>query len=297
MKRSLVLRASMALGVVLFVAGPLTAASAATAAKKHPHKVKHVSGTKLAVSGDLVKTASDGGVGFAFHGAGWFANDEIDLEASGLNAVCGGTAEFAGVNLVPAGSDFSSPGATILADGSGVFNVAFDALFCPSGTYQVTAQEVFTPNQEATVAVTITNSVTQKASVILSPTTEVESGVTGEIAGTAILAGLLPKETYNFSSNGLDAACAQPDGAFAQAQDSSGFAGGLVLYNSVTGIHALQDDNGGPFFGLTGTTDTFGDDIVEYGLDGCVNGTYPVNVDENGGGHRVWDPMFTVQAP
>jgi hypothetical protein len=291
MKRSLVMRALLAFGVLLFVAGPATAAtaSAATAAKKHHVKKKTTppppAGPSVAVTGDLTETAGDGGVGFDFHGQGWFANEAIQLNAPGLSTACDGTAEFDGVDL--AAPPFSTPPAEAITDFSGIFNVAFDALFCAPGSYEVTAQEVLSPSRVATTEVTITAPTTLPTTVTLSPASEVESGTLGEIAGTVIIDGLNPAEAYTISSPALNLACAQPDANFLQLQEASGNEPGDV-------VHYLD---GTLVPGLTGTTDFAGNDIGVFGIDGCNAGSYPIDVTEDQAGFRSFDPEFTVQAP
>jgi hypothetical protein len=289
LKRSLILRASVALGVLGFVAGPLTAATAnaAVAARHHHHHgggstgtggTAPVAGPNVVVSGDLTETSTDGGVAFALSGTGWYANEGISLASPGGMAGCPGFAPFpAAFGFIQATFPVADP-LTVTTDFSGDFNVVAAGAGCAPGTYQVTAQETTTPNRVATTLLTITSPATAPpAGITLSPASEVETGTSGQVAATIIVHGLPPNIFYSASSPSLNAAC-----------------------SGLKNVGDLRSDtgNGGSLVGYaTGETDFAGNDLVLYFAAGCNSGTYPWSVTELGAGHTEFDASFTVVAP
>jgi hypothetical protein len=284
MRRSLILRGFLVLGVLLFVAGPLTAATA-TAAKHHRHHVPPPPppppppGPKVAALGDLTETSNDGGVGFAFEGTGWYASEPIQVASPGLLTTCVG----AGLgNFFGFGATIGNP-ATITTDFGGVFNIAYDAINCAPGVYQVTAQEVNTPNRVATTTATITAPAVGVTGVTLSPASEIESGVGGSVAGTIVVSGLNPNEFLTVASPSLTIACT-----------GGGFMRDLTTLNSTSNftfgtVPANAAKNPG--------TDFAGNTIIAWDGSTCNAGSYPITTTETGAGRRSFNNNFTVVAP
>src|SRR5580698_10274280 len=215
MKRSLIIRGGLALGVLAFVAGPLTAvtATAATAAKHHKHHAPPpppppvttppgpTVGPAVVVTGDLTELSNDGGVGFTLEGSGWYANEPIQLASPGMTAGCPGffgfySTVFPDVNPL-----------TLTTDFSGDFNVGVGGDGCSPGAYQVTAQETTTPNRVATTSLVITAPAVLATGVTLSPASEVETGTSGQVVDNILVSGLNANEPLNFASPSLSGAC------------------------------------------------------------------------------------------
>jgi hypothetical protein len=283
MRRSLGLRLGLALGVALFIAGPLTASSA-MAAKHHKKKTAPTTtpapkAASIAVSGDLTELG-DGDVGFALSGAGWFANEEIDVSSPGLYTGCGFSYwdDVAILNPEFAGGGFAASHTDGLLDTdfSGAFNLAVTLYVCAPGTYEVTAQEVLSPSRVATTDLVITAPATaSSASEVLSPAKQIETGTSGEIAGTVLLAGLNPNETVDVSSPTLALACSGPS----------------LWIDSLSGF----DTN--IAFAVAAGTDFSGNGIVAFSAETCNAGIYPIDATETGAGFRSFDADFTVTAP
>jgi|HubBroStandDraft_5_1064220.scaffolds.fasta_scaffold111763_2 hypothetical protein len=286
MRRWLLTRFVLAIGVMVCIAWPLSSvASAARRHHHHPAPVTSSSGPQAHVVGDLTETSVVGGVGFVFEGSGWYANEPISIASPGLLADCAGPVP----GEINNGSGADGNPLVVTTDFSGAFNVAVAGQGCTPGTYQVTGEEVNTPNRVATANAVITAPALLSPAVALSPASEVETGTSGHVEGTILIQGLNPQEFLEIGAPSLAAACPGSAGGpvnFIQDLNTLTISGSLAAYGAIPPTAAANPK-----------TDYAGNDIVVFSAAGCNAGAYPVVTTETGAGHRSFNDVFTVVAP
>jgi hypothetical protein len=235
----------------------------------------------------VTEMSTDGEVGFDVEGSGWYANEQITLTSPGLNTSCttdggifgAGNGSFTQNAATPPPPD--GPGyLTLTTDFGGVFNAGFLGDGCSSGIYQVTAQEVGTPNRTATADLTIVApTATTTTGLVLSPSSQVEDGVGGDVATTLLIATGVPNETVSIASPTMTTACS-----------STGPDTGVQFF--------FIRGNGFENSPATGETDFANNLNVVLVGQNCVAGSYPITVSGTGNNRAMnYTEDFTVTAP
>lgn len=282
MKKSMVVRVAVAIGVASLVAGPMvtTAASAASPAKvKHHHHKgggKAKSGIKFKALGDLEMTSTTQAVAFALAGSGWGDGQTIEVSSADLLNGCPTYTGFFPSSVLPT-ANIGNPG-TLSADFNGDFVLSVVAIGCSPGTYQALAQQLSSPSSTALTNFVITAPTPPAPStptVSLSPASETETGTEQGIAGTVILSGFGGSTNYTLQLTGIEDAC-----------DANGGATGVGSVGSSGAVGTL----GG---GILGLTDFAGYDIAVFNAVGCNPGTYTIAVTDQPTGPEI-DASFTI---
>jgi hypothetical protein len=264
LRRSLVIRVLMALGVLFFVVGPATASmsSAATAARHHHHHPTPPPPPAPVVTpgpiqlnpSTVTETSVHGGIGVSIWGVVG-SEGTAKLNSPGLSAACAGGIYFmTGDGVWSGGTEILS----LAADFGGNYNAILIGDGCPPGTFMV-----FAGSHGAALNILAPSTGTAFA---LSPASELQNTQTGTVGTTVVIQGQAPEAGGVVSSPNLAIAC-----------------------QGAANVWGLFSGSGAPSnLPIAFTTDYAGNALVGITATDCNAGTYQIDV-------SGVDLAFTVQ--